>query len=202
MSILRRMFNKSNWNYVADFKEGYALAVPNTRNAVYLINEDYEIVYQSKFIICCFYEESIKKAIHNNCKYLPVKAVKGFAETYYTFLDTQLKEIKVHKYRNILYYIPGKIAVVVEMNGDVYLLDGDLKKEKLLCSSDTNNRYAIVNQDCFYVTNEKTLKLVNIKTREIKEFEGNHIEEVADGEFYRIRTKDGYMYYDKNFNLM
>ena len=88
------------------------------------------------------------------------------------------------------------------MNGDVILLNGDLKREKTICNSDPDNRYIVVNQDYFYVTNDKTLKLINIKTREIKEFKGNHITEVADGEFYRVPNKDGDMYYDKNFNLM
>lgn len=52
------------------------------------------------------------------------------------------------------------------------------------------------------MTNEKTLKLVNTKTEEIKEFEGNHIEVVADGEFYKIPQEYGAAYYDKNFNFM
>ncbi len=63
-------------------------------------------------------------------------------------------------------------------------------------------RFVVVNQDYFYVTNEKTLKLVNTNTEEIKEFEGNHIEMVADGEFYKISQKSGVAYYDKNFNFM
>ena len=79
---------------------------------------------------------------------------------------------------------------------------GDLKKEKVICSSNPENRYVVVNQDYFYVTNNKTLKLVNIKTKEIKEFEGNHVEVVADGEFYKMLQNGGDTYYDKNFNFM
>lgn len=203
MSILRKMLKKSNWDYVADFKEDYALAVPNARSTVYLINEDYEIVCPSRLIICSSYiGENVKKAISNNCKYLAANVGNEFGEEYYTFIDTQLKEVEGHKYKKILDYVPGRYAIVVEMDGAVKILNGDLKEEKLIYSSDPDNRYVVVNQNYFYVTNEKTLKLVNMKTREIKEFEGNHIEEVADSEFYRVLTKDGYMYYDKNFNLM
>lgn len=204
MSILRKMFNKSNWDYVADFKDNYALAVHNNGyGTVYLIDENYEIASSTKLQICLFDEESVKKVIINKCKYLAACVSKNYGEvSYYTFLDTQLKEVEGHKYRKILYYVQGKTAIVVEMNGDVILLNGDLKREKTICNSDPDNRYIVVNQDYFYVTNDKTLKLINIKTREIKEFKGNHITEVADGEFYRVPNKDGDMYYDKNFNLM
>lgn len=222
MSFLRKMFNKSEWDYVADFKDGYALAVCNEHKTVYLIDENYEIAGSMNLKVCLYAEKSVKKAISNNCKYLAAQVSKDHGNiSYYTFLDTQLKYVEGHKYNKILYYVPGKSAIVVETNGDIYLLDGELKKDKLICCSDdrhegvnqeTNfynlflaltNRYGVVNQEYFYFTNEKTLKLVNTKTREIKEFEGNHIEEVADGEFYRIRnTKDGDMYYDKNFNPM
>lgn len=205
MSILRRMFNKSNWNYVANFKDGYALAVPNERKTVYLIDENYEIAFSTNLQVCLFDEESVKKAINNNCKYLAATVNEFYGEPpeYYTFLDTQLKEVEGHKYIKILYYVPGKSAIVVEMNGDGTLLDGDLKKVETICSFKNVKRHVTVNQEYFYVTDEKTLKLVNTKTKEIKEFEGNHIEEVADGEFYRIHnTKDGDMYYDKNFKLM
>lgn len=202
MNILRKMFNKSLWDYVADFKDGYALAVPEGKCTVYLINEDYEITVSTGLIVCLFDEKSVKKAISNNCKYLAATVGGEFVETYYTFLDTQLKEVEGHKYKKILYYVPKNSAIVVEMNGDVSILNGDLKKEKVICSSEPENRYAVVNQDYFYVTNNKTLKLVNIKTKEIKEFESNHVEVVADGEFYRMLQKGEDTYYDKNFNLM
>lgn len=202
MSILRKMFNKSDWDYVADFNDGYALAVRNEHKTVYLIDENYKIACSRNLRVCLFDEESVKKVIRNNCKYLAVEENFLQIESYYTFLDTQLKEVEGHKYIEILYYVPGKFAIVVEMNGDVSILNGDLEKEKVICSSDPKNRYVVVNQDYFYVTNEKTLKLVNTKTKEIKEFEGNHVEMVADGEFYRMLQKDGDVYYDKNFDLM
>ncbi len=202
MSILRKMFNKSDWDYVADFKDGYALAVRNEHKTVYLIDENYEITCSGNFSVRLFDEKSVKKAIRNNCKYLAAVKENFLEIEYYTFLDTQLKEVEGHKYRNILYYVPKNSAIVVEMNGDVSILNGDLKKERVICSSEPENRYVVVNQDYFYVTNNKTLKLVNIKTKEIKEFEGNHIEMVADGEFYRMLQKGEDTYYDKNFNLM
>ena len=204
MRFLRKMFNKSDWDYVANFNDGYALAVRNNGyGTVYLIDENYEIASSTKLTISLFDEESVKKAISNNCKYLAAYVSKNYGEvSYYTFLDTQLKEVEGHKYQKILYYVPGKSAIVVEMNGDVSVLNESLKKEKTICSSDPDNRYIVVNQDYFYVTNDKTLKLVNIKTREIKEFEGNYITEVADGEFYRGVKNGEDMYYDKNFKPM
>ena len=52
MSILRKMFNKSNWDYVADFKDNYALAVHNNGyGTVYLIDENYEIASSTKLQI-------------------------------------------------------------------------------------------------------------------------------------------------------
>ena len=209
MGILWKMCNKSLWGYVTNFKDGYALAVPEGKLTVYLIDEYYEIAGSTDLRACLFDEVSVKKAISNNCKYLAAVAeCRGsgfytFNDTqYYTFIDTQLKEVEGHKYENILYYVPGKSAIVVEMNGDVTVLNGDLKKEKVICSSNPENRYVVVNQDYFYVTNNKTLKLVNIKTKEIKEFEGNHVEVVADGEFYKMLQNGGDTYYDKNFNFM
>lgn len=201
MGILRKICNKSLWNYVTDFKDGYALAVLEGKCTVYLIDEDYEIATPTGLKVCLFDEVSVKKAISNNCKYLAA-VVENQSSQYYTFIDKQLKEVKGHKYSNILYYVPGKSVIVVSMYGDVTILNGDLKKEKVICSSNPENRYVVVNQDYFYVTNEKTLKLVNINTKEIKEFEGNHVEMVADGEFYRMLQKGEYTYYDKNFNLM
>lgn len=201
MGILRKMFNKSLWEYVADFKDGYALAVPEGKLTVYLIDEDYEIAGSTDLRVCLFDEVSVKKAISNNCKYLAAVA-EEWGSRYYTFIDTQLKEVEGHKYSNILYYVPGKSAIVVEMNGDVTVLNGDLKKEKVICSSNPENRYVVVNQNYFYVTNNKSLQLVNINTKEIKEFEGNHVEMVADGEFYRMLQNGEYTYYDKNFAPM
>ena len=201
MGILRKMCNKSLWGYVTNFKDGYALEVPEGKCIVYLIDEDYEIAGSTDLRVCLFDEVSVKKAISNNCKYLAALA-EEWGSRYYTFIDTQLKEVEGHKYENILYYVPGKSAIVVEMNGDVTVLNKDLKKEKVICSSNPENRYVVVNQDYFYVTNEKTLKLVNINTKEIKEFEGNHVEMVADGEFYRMLQNGEYTYYDKNFNFM
>lgn len=201
MSILRKMCNKSIWEYVTDFKDGYALGVPERKCSVYLIDEDYEFVDLTGLSVCLFDEVSVKKAISNNCKYLAA-VVEEWGSRYYTFIDTQLKEVEGHKYENILYYVMGKSAIVVEKNGDVTVLNGDLKKEKVICSSNPKNRYVAVSQDYFYVTNEKTLKLVNINTKEIKEFEGNHVEMVADGEFYKIFQNGEDTYYDKNFNLM
>lgn len=203
MSILRKMLYKSDWDYVADFKDGYALAVRNEHKTVYLIDENYEIVCSRSLKICLFDEESVKKAISNNCQYLAAASEDWLRiVSYHTFLDTQLKEVEGHKYKNILYYVPGKYAIVVETDGAISILNGDLKKEKVICSTDPKNRCVVVNQDYFYVTDEKTLKLVNTKTKEIKEFEGNHVEMVADGEFYKMLQKDGDTYYDKNFNYM
>lgn len=201
MGILRKMCNKSLWGYVTNFKDGYALAVPEGKLTVYLIDEDYEIAGSTDLRVCLFDEVSVKKAISNKCKYLAAVA-EECGSRYYTFIDTQLKEVEGHKYSNILYYVPGKSAIVVEMNGDVTVLNGDLKKEKVICSSNLDSRHVVVNQDYFYVTNNKTLKLVNLNTKEIKEFEGNHVEMVADGEFYRMLQNGEYTYYDKNFNLM
>lgn len=204
MSFLRKMFNKSEWDYVTDFKDGYALAIRKEHEKVWIIDENYKIACSTKLKISLFDEVSVKKAISNNCKYLAATCEsKNYGEVnYYTFLDTQLKEVEGHKYQKILYYVPGKSAIVVETNGEVSLLNGDLKREKTICSSDPDNRYIVVNQDYFYVTNDKTLKLVNIKTREIKEFEGNYITQVADGEFYRGVKNGEDMYYDKNFKPM
>lgn len=203
MGILRKIFNKSDWDYIADFKDGYALAVRNEHKTVYVIDENYKVACARHLIVCLFDEISVKKAINNNCKYLAARNEDWFENVdYYTFLDTQLKEVEGHKYKNILYYVAGKYAIVVEMNGDISFLNGDLKKKRIIFSSEPDNRFVVVNQDYFYVTNEKTLKLVNTNTEEIKEFEGNHIEMVADGEFYKISQKSGVAYYDKNFNFM
>ena len=62
MSILRKMFNKSDWDYVAGFKDGYALAVRNEHKTVYLIDENYEITCSGNLSVRLFDEKSVKKA--------------------------------------------------------------------------------------------------------------------------------------------
>lgn len=132
MGILRKIFNKSDWDYIADFKDGYALAVRNEHKTVYVIDENYKVACARHLIVCLFDEISVKKAINNNCKYLATRNEDWFENVdYYTFLDTQLKEVEGHKYKNILYYVAGKYAIVVEMNGDISFLNGDLKKREL-----------------------------------------------------------------------
>ncbi len=199
MNILLKLLCKSNWDYIADFKDGYALGVLKDRCTVYIVNEDYDNVSASDSIICLQYiGKSVKKAISNNCKYLVATVGGEFVETYYTFLDTQLKEVEGHRYNKILDYVPGEYAIVVEMDGTISILDADLKKEKVIYKTNPKNRYALINQDYFYVSDGITVQIVNIKTKRIKEFVGTHVEMVADGEFYKIFDN----YYDKDFNYM